>query len=179
MSKWIKLIKASLSEEEKNKIIIYIRKNNFVPLEDNKYYFIVRLNDENIKMTDKFKSQLEQEDIYNEYYASGIAFNNELPISMDNLPIFGNSNKYDTSWFKSTPKDCLNSDLKDKQLNLSNRINKKVIKAAEEELEEYWAVYNKGQRISKKFKTQDEAREWAEMNFEIDDDDISIEKDSD
>ena len=50
----------------------------------------------------------------------------------------------------------------------------RVIKASEK-----WAVYLRGEKISPSFVSQNDAKVWAEENFEIDNDDISIQKDYD
>ena len=57
---------------------------------------------------------------------------------------------------------------------LDKLINSKNIKASEQ-----WAVYLRGEKISPSFDSQNDAKEWAEENFEIDNDDISIQKDYD
>lgn len=53
-------------------------------------------------------------------------------------------------------------------------INSKNVKANEK-----WAVYLRGEKISPSFDSRNDAKEWAEENFEIDNDDISIQKDYD
>ena len=50
----------------------------------------------------------------------------------------------------------------------------RVLKASEK-----WAVYLRGEKISPSFDSRNDAKEWAEENFEIDNDDISIQKDYD
>lgn len=57
---------------------------------------------------------------------------------------------------------------------LDKLINSKNVKASEQ-----WAVYLRGEKISPSFDSQNDAKEWAEENFEIDNDDISIQKDYD
>ena len=57
---------------------------------------------------------------------------------------------------------------------LNKLINSKNIKSSEK-----WAVYLRGEKISPSFDSQNDAKEWAEENFEIDNDDISIQKDYD
>lgn len=57
---------------------------------------------------------------------------------------------------------------------LNKLINSKNIKASEQ-----WAVYLRGEKISPSFDSRNDAKEWAEENFEIDNDDISIQKDYD
>lgn len=50
----------------------------------------------------------------------------------------------------------------------------RILKASEK-----WAVYLRGEKISPSFDSQNDAKEWAEENFEIDNDEISIQKDYD
>lgn len=51
----------------------------------------------------------------------------------------------------------------------------RVLKASEEK----WAVYLRGEKISPAFNSKEDAIEWAEERYSIDNDDIRIDKDLD
>ena len=90
--------------------------------DDPLYYTIILVNDTNIKdMTNKFKSQLIEEGLYNNSYIGIITNKLSSSYSMDLLPIYGSSSRYVTKWFASTFEAAIKNSLRDKLLSLLKR----------------------------------------------------------
>lgn len=116
----------ALTQKQKKDVLNYIKEHSFFPLTGGNYsYFIVPVDDEHIEMTPKFKEQLENEGYYGESYISGIlsASEAELPISMNWLPIYGSSNRFETKWFSRSYDGCFAKDLQDRMMKLSKRLD--------------------------------------------------------
>jgi hypothetical protein len=116
----------ALTQKQKKDVLSYIKEHSFFPLTGGNYsYFIVPVDDEHIEMTLEFKEQLENEGYYGRYYVSGIMSSSvaKLPIGMKWLPIYGNSNRFDTKWFSRSYDDCFAKDLKDRMMKLSKRLD--------------------------------------------------------
>lgn len=88
------------------------------------YYSVQKLNDVNFDMSDKFKSQLVNEGLYDNSYVGIITSEPKGPFSMEWLPIFGDRNSYVTKHFKLTPDKAINADLRDKGKGLLDRYMK-------------------------------------------------------
>lgn len=108
----------------KIKLIDNIKKQGYIAIDKGELFYNVTLvNDSNFpNMTKKLKAQLLEENLYGTSYIGHIDRSNKPPFSMETLPIFGNSNKYVTKWFKSSEIEAVNVDLKDKYLGLLKRI---------------------------------------------------------
>lgn len=86
-------------------------------------YVVVKANSENIAMSEKFKEQLVDEGKYDNTYISFFTNEGDAPYSMDNLPIYGRSDKYETKHFSSSVEQAVMVDLKSKGMDLLNRYN--------------------------------------------------------
>ena len=87
-------------------------------------YTVQKVNDNNIKMPEMLKKQLQDEGLYdNSYIGFMTSGNSKAPFSSEYLPIYGNSNKYVTKWFSSSVKAAVERDLKDKAMMLLQRAN--------------------------------------------------------
>lgn len=98
--------------------------NGCIPMDDdgNVVYVVKPVDDENYDdIPDKLAEQLKQEGKYG-WYAS-ICVNRNF-ISAKNLPIYGRTDRYETKWFYSDLRDCIQRDLRDRSMGLYDRIMK-------------------------------------------------------
>lgn len=79
-------------------------------------YVVVKVNEENIKLTDKFKSQLIEENKYDETYIGFITSEKNKPYAMSNLPIYGRTDKYETKHINRDINKVISKDIKDYKL---------------------------------------------------------------
>ena len=91
---------------------------------DTFYYVVVKANDDNIEMTEKFKNQLLDEGLYDDSFIGVVTDRLRDLYPMDFFPIYGERDRYATKWFKRTPEEVIDSDLKDRNMKLLARANK-------------------------------------------------------
>lgn len=112
-------------EYDSKDLIEKVQTKGFIAIDDADdplYYTVILVNDTNIKdMTNKFKSQLIEEGLYNNSYIGIITNKLSSSYSMDLLPIYGSSSRYVTKWFASTFEAAIKNSLRDKQLSLLKR----------------------------------------------------------
>lgn len=105
-------------------ILKLIKQNNGIIHIDNDggvTYFVKQLTKENFEdMPDLLYKQLKEEGKYG-HYISGMFPSSEL-LTVHYLPIFGNSEKYILRWLCSDMEECIQNDLKTRDLNLYKRI---------------------------------------------------------
>ena len=119
-----KVIKSALTQKQKTQVLDYIKKNTFFPCDNGEsFFFIVPIDEEHIKMTPKFKKQLEDEGLYGNVYYGGMCDNPKLPINMEWLPIYGDSNKYVTKWFRYSYDSAFDDRLRERSFGLSKRLD--------------------------------------------------------
>lgn len=87
------------------------------------HYVVIKVNSENIKMTDSFKKQLIEEGKYDNTYIGLLTPETSKPYSMDYLPIYGSTEKFITKHFVNSIDEAIMVDLKDRGLRLLKRYN--------------------------------------------------------
>lgn len=104
------------------KQFIELAKKGPVQIEENLSYVVVKVNSDNIKMNDLFKSQLIDENKYDKTYIGFFAYNTEQkPYSMENLAIYGDPNKYVTKHLRFSLEDAVMDDLRRREIGLLKR----------------------------------------------------------
>ena len=106
---------------------------------DNTFYCL-ELNDKNFDFTglEGFKSQIEEEGIYDRCWYAGLIPNSELDkhdgkVPANWLPIFGNPDRYVTKWLKNTSSyGAIEDALRDRSMKLRSRIDYFAIPAEEQ-----------------------------------------------
>lgn len=93
-----------------------------------KFYCVRRLNEDNFDFEgfQKFRSQLEYEDLYDEVYISVFADPADLgkKFSPNLLPIFGRSDKYETKWLHChSVAACVEQDFTDRKYGPKKRLD--------------------------------------------------------
>lgn len=105
-----------------------VMNDGHIQIEENLVYLVIQINDDNFEnINEKFKEQLSEENKYNMW----IGFiTNELKDKYDiqSLPIYGDPNKYVTKWFASTPEKAIDSDLRNRSMQLLKRANDFITK---------------------------------------------------
>jgi len=96
-------------------------KENPVELKDDLYYVVVKVDKENVKMSEKFLKQLENENKYG-MYVGIVTTKQSGPFEMDEFPIYGRTDKYELKHLKSTKEEAIKKDLRDKGLGLLSRL---------------------------------------------------------
>lgn len=85
-------------------------------------YVICRVTRDNfVDLPESFIKQLKEEGKYG-WYTSFFTRANEY--SIDNLAVYGDKDRWVTKWLKDNAEDIVQSDLRDKWMNLYNRIMK-------------------------------------------------------
>lgn len=93
-----------------------LAKEGPVQIDVNLFYVVVKLNEEQINMTEAFKKQLIDEGKYDNSYVGFMTNETKAPYHMNNLPIFGDRNKYVTKFFVRTQDEAVNHDLRQRSL---------------------------------------------------------------
>lgn len=99
-----------------------------VQIGENLYYVTKRVDSENFDLNPELKKQLEQEGKYGRTYVSFITRDKDAKGEMDNLPVFGNSDRYETKWLFANPEDAINKDLRERNQRLLKRANEMIDK---------------------------------------------------
>lgn len=85
------------------------------------FFSVHKVNSENFDLSPMLTDQLKKEGKYNTTYIAIVSDKKVGPYGMDVLPIYGNSDKYVTKHFVSTPKEAAADTIRDmklvKQLN--------------------------------------------------------------
>lgn len=84
-------------------------------------YVAVKVNSENIAMSDKLKDQLVKENKYDNTYIGFMTSEVTAPYSMDNLPIYGRSDIYETKHFSRDFAEAVMTDLRQRSMGILNR----------------------------------------------------------
>lgn len=98
------------------------RRDFIIPLDTDgdRKYKVITLDKEHVSdMSEKLEQQLKQEGKYGWYIT---VFSSNPETSEMDLPIFGDSNKFVTKWLFSDYEDAVQQDLRDRSINLYNRI---------------------------------------------------------
>lgn len=98
-----------------------LAKKTPVKIDNNLYYVVVKVNSQNIMMNEKLKNQLASENKYNNSYIGFLTNEPNVPHLMNRLPIYGESDKYETKHFKSNMDEAISVDLKERGLGLLKR----------------------------------------------------------
>lgn len=111
--------------------IDYLNQNGgLAPMDDGKYFLVVRrLNEDNFDFTKypKFLEQIKAEGIYDRCYVAVIADpsyikNGKLPVDL--LPIFGRYDKYVTDWLRNpTISDAVHDLMRERRIGLKRRLD--------------------------------------------------------
>lgn len=118
----MKRLKVASSKIDKQSLIEKVLDNGYIEIDNGQSRFVVtQINDQNFfNISEKFKTQLEAEGKYDSWI--GFIASNPAPYDTQVLPIFGSATSYVTKWFTNTAEESIEMSLKDKQLNLLNRI---------------------------------------------------------
>lgn len=94
-----------------------------VQIDDNLYYRIVKLNENEVNMSDQFKEQLKKEGLYNNSYVSVLSYTHEKdnPAKMEDLPIYGSPTRYVTKHLTYNKEDAIKKDLAERSRGLLKR----------------------------------------------------------
>lgn len=103
------------------KQFIELVKQGPVQVDKDTYYNVIKLNEENVIMSEMFKEQLKREGLYNRTYVGILTSQPYGPYDMVWLPIYGNVHKYETKHFKYNFEDAAMDDLSRRSTNLLNR----------------------------------------------------------
>ena len=100
-----------------------VLKDGHVKIDDNLYYIVARVNEDNFKsFPQKLKEQLVEENKYGNWVGVfGNSVNEKLEAMQ--LPIYGDPNRFVTKWFVSSPEKAIDNDLKDRGMGLLKRYN--------------------------------------------------------
>lgn len=96
--------------------------NGEIPIgrDGNVLYIVKPVNDENYDdIPDKLVEQLKSEGKYGWYCSACVVRGN---ISIESLPIYGHSDRYETKLFYSSIEDCISHDLRYKWMAIYERI---------------------------------------------------------
>ena len=100
----------------KKTFINEIKENGFVKIEEDLFYVCLPCNTENFELSDLFEKQITSEGKYG-YYVSALVYTREQkPYSQQNLPIYGDPNKYVTKWLFRNIEDVVTHDIKDRKV---------------------------------------------------------------
>lgn len=110
-----------MTEKLTRKQFIELASKEPVEIDEGINYVVVKVNSENISMSDKLKEQLIDENKYDNTYIGFTTFQTSKPYGMENLPIYGKSDKYETKYFKRSLTETITDNLKDRNLRLLNR----------------------------------------------------------
>lgn len=103
------------------KQFVELAKKGPIQIDENIFYVVVKMNEEQVNMNETFKKQLIEEGKYDNSYVGFMTNETEAPYHMNNLPIFGDQNKYVTKFFVKTQDDAINHDLRQRSLGILNR----------------------------------------------------------
>lgn len=93
-----------------------------IKINDNLNYLAVKMNSSEIEMSEQFKRQLINESLYNNSFVGILINDNEkVPFSMEKLPIYGRSDKFETKHLKRSFEDAIMTDLRGRELKLLDR----------------------------------------------------------
>lgn len=92
-----------------------------VQIDEQTFYVLVKMNEEQVEMSELLKKQLIEEGKYDETYVGILTSENKQPYSQDYLPIFGDSKKYVTKFLVRSPEDAVNFDLGKRSLGVIKR----------------------------------------------------------
>ena len=105
-------------------VMTLLRKyNGEIPLDtDGSHVYMVKtITEDNFDdIPETLTKQLKAEGKSN-YYISCIAYKGRER-TINNLPLYGNANKFVTKWLTPNMEDCVNHDVRDKWMGLYNRI---------------------------------------------------------
>lgn len=96
--------------------------NGEIPIgRDGDTLYIVKPVDENNydDIPENLVKQLKSENKYGWYCSVCVMRDN---VSIESLPIYGHTDRYETKWFYSSIEDCINHDLRDKWMAIYERI---------------------------------------------------------
>ena len=97
-------------------------KKGAIKIADNLSYVTVKMNSNDVKMNETFKKQLIDEGLYDNSFV-GILVNDheKAPFSMENFPVYGRADKYETKHLKREFKDAVTANLRERGLQLLDR----------------------------------------------------------
>lgn len=136
----------------KNEFINQVLKDKYVILErdGSKKFVLVQVNENNFKdlETTGLLDQLKEEGKINWWYGFNVPSSENPPYNFEWLPVYGNSNKWETKWLCSSPEQAIESAIKYYGLELirdankyidsiNNKNNFKSMKQVRDELVEY------------------------------------------
>lgn len=92
-------------------------------IDKNVCYIAVKVNSDNIKMSEMFKQQLIREDKYDKTYIGFLIWESESekPYPMRNLPIYGDPDKYVTKHLCNSFEEAVMRDLRSREISLLKR----------------------------------------------------------
>lgn len=111
----------NLTKKLTKKQFIELVKNGPVQINEDTFYAVVKMNDEQIKMSEMFKEQLIKEGKYDNSYVGILASKNEIQYGMEWLPIYGSSTSYVTKHLVNSFEEAVMKDLASRNRNLLNR----------------------------------------------------------
>ena len=110
--------------------VTYLKQNGLTASMDGgeKFYCVRRLNHDNFDLSQRpnFLKQITDEGLYNRSFVSVIADKDKLDkkFSVDSLPIFGRTDKYETKWLRCySPEDTVEQDFRDRRMSLKKRLD--------------------------------------------------------
>jgi len=100
-----------------------VLKDGHVKIDDNLYYIVTRVHEDNFKnFPQKLKEQLVEENKYGNWIGMfGDSVDEKLEAMQ--LPLYGDPNRVVTKWFVSSPEKAIDNDLKDRRMGLLKRYN--------------------------------------------------------
>lgn len=99
--------------------------NSPVQVDDFYSYKIVKMNEEEVEMSEQFKKKLIKENLYDNSYVGIFVFAQmeDAIVKMESLPIFEKRKGFDTKHLKLSKEQVIKGDLTDKDLELLKRTN--------------------------------------------------------
>lgn len=110
---------------ERNQFIKKVFEENVIKLTNNREYRVVKVNDENLDMSQELKDQLVVEGLYDKTYIGAVVPETLPKINMDYLPVYGSKYAYVTKHFKHTMELTIKADLSDRTLGLLKMVEEK------------------------------------------------------
>lgn len=120
MNIWGQVNMKNLTKKQFKDIVL---KDGHVKIDDNLYYIVTRVHEDNFKnFPQKLKEQLVEENKYGNWIGMfGDSVDEKLEAMQ--LPLYGDPNRVVTKWFVSSPEKAIDNDLKDRGMGLLKRYN--------------------------------------------------------
>ncbi|HHT97142.1 MAG TPA: hypothetical protein GXZ90_04525 [Clostridiales bacterium] len=100
-----------------------LAKEGPIKIDEHSNYVIVKVNDDNLDLLPKLRSQLVKENKYDNTYIGFITHEKNKPYGTINLPVYGRSDKYETKHFNKDFEKAVSADIREFKLLERVKIN--------------------------------------------------------